>query len=280
FQNNAEFIEEYLWSVNGQMAGGDSLFQFVFESGLTTISLQVSNPICSVSDSLLFEVNDVDVDAGDDLIICAGEEIELFAESEFPVLWSNGVGNEIIVVSPIETTMYEVTATDALGCTGSDEVTVVVLENLESSFTIDGNLLSANAGTQFQWFLNGEPILLATNQTLSIDADGLYSVLVLNEEGCGTLSGEVFVSYVHVLDHEIGSFSLYPNPANDQVTMILPASKSDVRIYNNAGQLVFNTISLMGNLNVDVSQWPAGVYQAFVLTNDGLFFKEKLLIQK
>ncbi|MBK8472996.1 MAG: hypothetical protein IPL33_13000 [Sphingobacteriales bacterium] len=65
-------------------------------------------------------------DAGLDLSICSGETVSLSA-SGLSYAWDNGAGvGSPVSVSPLSTTTYTVTVTDANGCTSSDAVTVTV----------------------------------------------------------------------------------------------------------------------------------------------------------
>ena len=47
--------------------------------------------------------------------------------------WSDGQNTQTIDVTPVITTMYSVVVTSSNGCTGEDEVTVVVFANPQSN---------------------------------------------------------------------------------------------------------------------------------------------------
>ena len=86
---------------------------------------------CSATRTINVEVQSVDVFAGNDQIICEGESVQLNATGGNYYSWSNGsslnssnISNP--VASPIVTTTYLVTVTDRDGCTGTDDVTIVV----------------------------------------------------------------------------------------------------------------------------------------------------------
>jgi len=76
----------------------------------------------------------LEVDLGPDLTICVDETIELTAavsngKAPYAYQWSHGLGNNpTVIVSPLVTTTYTVTVTDANGCEDIDEITVVVEE--------------------------------------------------------------------------------------------------------------------------------------------------------
>lgn len=64
------------------------------------------------------------VDAGDDVTISTGQSTSLTASGGVSYQWSTGEQSETIQVMPTVATTYAVTATDANGCTASDEVSV------------------------------------------------------------------------------------------------------------------------------------------------------------
>jgi uncharacterized repeat protein (TIGR01451 family) len=77
----------------------------------------------------------INVNAGNDVSLCAGESTVLTASASgglapYNFSWSNGLGSgSTQIVSPMVTTTYTVTVTDALGCSNTDQVTVTVNEN-------------------------------------------------------------------------------------------------------------------------------------------------------
>jgi gliding motility-associated-like protein len=66
------------------------------------------------------------VNAGADLTICAAESVTLNATGDGTLEWDTGDIGGQLVVSPSVTTTYTVTATDANGCSASDDVLVTV----------------------------------------------------------------------------------------------------------------------------------------------------------
>ncbi len=65
------------------------------------------------------------VNAGSDIVICAGTSTTLTATGALTYTWNNGVTNGI-AFTPAATATYSVVGTDAAGCIGTDNVTVTV----------------------------------------------------------------------------------------------------------------------------------------------------------
>ncbi len=91
---------------------------------------------CTNTATVVVSVNDFTVHAGTNETICEGEGVLIEAlssgQSAVSFVWSpaeglNDTSIESPVASPTETTTYTVAATDVLGCTVTDEVTVTVI---------------------------------------------------------------------------------------------------------------------------------------------------------
>lgn len=72
------------------------------------------------------------------------------------------------------------------------------------------------------------------------------------------------------------SYSVYPNPAQNTVSIALPdaTAMSEANIYTITGQKVLHTI---GSQNIDISQLSAGTYFLKGTTTDGTSFTKKII---
>jgi len=108
---------------------------------------------CSGVDSILVSYySNPDVDAGNSVTICDGDNVILTATGANQYVWDNGTTNANNSVSPSSTTTYTVTGTDNNGCSASDNVTVNVAGDI--SLTI---MHSPDTVCQ------GEQVILTTN---------------------------------------------------------------------------------------------------------------------
>ncbi|NVO01908.1 MAG: gliding motility-associated C-terminal domain-containing protein [Bacteroidetes bacterium] len=97
--------------------------------------------------------------AGADQTICYNTSANLIATGGTTYLWNNSAGtNDSITVSPLVTTTYSVTVTNANGCTATDNVIVNVtplpLANAGNDVSIcfgDSTTLNATGGTAYLW---------------------------------------------------------------------------------------------------------------------------------
>jgi len=126
-----------------------------------------------------------------DTSICTGESANLqFTASggsgDLFVNWDKGLGSGTEqTVSPLATTLFTVTVSDTTGCTVSDSVLVTVNplpdpQILGSSTICTGFSTELDAGA-FESFLwnTGD-----TTQVIEVNSSGLYSVVVVDGNGC------------------------------------------------------------------------------------------------
>ncbi len=123
-------------------------------------------------------------------------------------------------------------------CSEISSITIEVLPLVQAEITVDGDLLTASEGESYQWYLNGELIVGATDQEYSITESGDYSVEVIRDDSCLTISdAQTLVGvYEQLLSEEI---RLYPNPMNNSTTIeFRNAGNRTVRILDATGKRV------------------------------------------
>jgi gliding motility-associated-like protein len=124
----------------------------------------ISNFGCINSDQVQVTVHPLPiVDAGQNMVICAGESVILSGQGATTYVWDNNVVNNQVFY-PITTTTYTVVGTTIHGCSASDQVTVTVVPipqvAFESNYTLGctplevklNNQTSGNLGT-CSWYL-------------------------------------------------------------------------------------------------------------------------------
>ncbi|WP_170110682.1 T9SS type B sorting domain-containing protein [Flavilitoribacter nigricans] len=102
------------------------------------------------------------LDAGPDQVICAGEEITLTAVAtggagSYTFQWEPGGAGASITVSPATTTIYDVTVTDAQGCTATDRVQVSVNTSPDAPNAGPDQTLCAGVTANLQGTVGGDP---------------------------------------------------------------------------------------------------------------------------
>jgi hypothetical protein len=137
-------------------------------------------------------------------------------------------------------------------------------------------------------------IFLETNTNTSITykymANDLgYPVLQFNANADETeFSGVTYMLVPGVGTEELSapdeiSFQVYPNPANDLVCFRLQAAgvEGEVAIYNLQGKLLYArpVTGTQQELKIDVSAYPAGIYQMVLQTDGGRITAKKFVVR-
>lgn len=197
--------------------------------------------------------------------ICANTSQTLTAGGALNYLWNTSSQTSSIIVTPQSTTSYQVTGSDANGCTGSAQVTVTVYPNLTVSIApIDpkvcegsGIVLTASSnGTNpsFQWD-SGQ-----TGSSISVTppTETQYSVNVSDDQGCtGSASVTVEVFSIPYVDFSANPLSgctplqvTFENLSETGLTFLwnfgnggVSAQTNPIYQYNSAGTF---TVTLIG----------------------------------
>ncbi len=145
---------------------------------------------CADTSKMILTVNELPaVDLGNDTIICEGEEVNLDAEnSGLNFVWNTGDATQEITIN--ETGFYGVEVTDAIGCLGSDSMSLTVNPMPEVSLGNDTSICigesvildAGNTDFNFKWS-TGE-----ISQTITVEISGDYAVEVFDSIGCADTS--------------------------------------------------------------------------------------------
>lgn len=137
--------------------------------------------------------------------------------------------------------------------------------SLLSGATVSLTNTSVNA-TACNWDFGDGATSTLTNPAHTYTSNGTFTIRLISQNACAqdTVYDNVVISEVGLPDHEGNlDFVMYPNPAYSQVKVVGVRPGSSVRIYDNKGALVLQTISARDNV-LEISVLPAGIYQVQV----------------
>jgi hypothetical protein len=163
------------------------------------------------------------------------------------------------------------------------------LFDTQSSFTegvqtsLNGNIISIDSPSSsaiFQWVdcnNSNAPISGATSQSFTPSVTGSYAVEV-TENGCSLTSSciQVTIQGVGINENELATFTIYPNPATEQLTISNIEAGSTVVLVDVTGKVVSQVIASSTAINVETSNFTPGVY---FVTVSGLNGTQKLVIE-
>lgn len=198
----------YQWSANANSATSQTVS--VNQSGTYTVT--VSDGSCSGTGSTTVTVNPNPTPTiQGQTTICLGSSTALTTTTPFAAYsWAhNGSSSFGATLTATEAGLYTVTVTDANSCTGTDDFTITLNNNLSPQITGDldfcdgsSSTLSADAGyASYLWSSS------ATTQTINVSTAGTYSVLVSDAGGCTGTTAVVVSIFTNPLPNITGTLA-------------------------------------------------------------------------
>lgn len=187
------------------------------------------------------------IDLGNDTTVCNGQGLVLDATTpEATYLWQDSSTGPSFMVS--ESGEYWVEVTTDCGVV-TDTIEVVIADVYPSIIDAGGNILECtDPFFSYQWYLNDELILSATDQSYLITENGAYYVVVSDTNQCEGTSNTIVLDVVNGFrELYTGDINIYPNPNKGSFTFSSTHVPDQVLIYNAVGQLVFERRTKDGN---------------------------------
>lgn len=122
--------------------------------------------------------------------------------------------------------------------------------------------LTSSASSGNQWFRNGTAIAGATNATLSITQAGVYKVQVQVDDCISSFSDDQSMIVTGDIDSRQTEVTLFPNPANDWLTVTLRSNSTVARVavYQMTGKEMASQQTSSGEARFNVAEYPKGLY--------------------
>jgi hypothetical protein len=136
--------------------------------------------------------------------------------------------------------------TNEFGCSSqSEELLVVICEDdyspdIDVSFDTLSYIQSSIY--EYQWLYEGVEIMGANSYMLIAQDEGNYSLLLTDQWGCKFVSEDVFFSTASLYDYASNKLSVFPNPANDYIDIVIDSKHSFtfLELYDMQGRKVFS----------------------------------------
>lgn len=229
--------------------------------------------ICSDDPSFNYASTDFCENDPDQTVTITGTPGGTFSSSPGGLFVDPGTGSVAIMMGIPGS--YVITYTTSGSCPASSNVNFNVHPLPDNTVNQSGEVLTAVSTTAtYQWLdcnAGMAPIVGETGQVYTATANGDYAVEV-TENGCVDTSACVNVNTIGLGEQDLaGQVALFPNPANEQVTVDL--SRLDglitLEIGNAIGQVI-QTMTLSNNVHtIDISELESGMYTLRVITDDG-----------
>lgn len=138
---------------------------------------------------------------------------------------------------------------------------ITVLPSPVPQISHTGMTLSTGSFDSYQWSLNGNPIPGATNQVLSLSANGIYSVSVTDGNGCEGRSADMIITDVAVWDLAGNQVEVFPNPCPGLLTIrSTKEMRGSLSLMDAAGRVLHTETLNSRIISIDLSGYSAGIY--------------------
>lgn len=148
-----------------------------------------------------------------------------------------------------------------------------------------GSVLTSSSASGNQWYLNGNPISGATNQTYTVAQNGSYTVVVTTN-GCSSAPSAPKVMSTVGIKQSISTstFNAFPNPNDGNFTVSFSASdRSDyiLELKNGLGQLIYRELinDFIGTYSkqLNITEFGRGVYFVSLLNTRSEIVKKVMV---
>lgn len=148
------------------------------------------------------------------------------------------------------------------------------------TISINGDTLTCSAAYTYQWLFNSIEISSATNQTYVAIEPGVYTVIIVNEDGC-TSQQTIIISGIFGNENQVSNYIVFPNPGSGVFTVSSSnENKFEWMVTDVAGKIIVssaNNFSFPKN-KIDLSGFADGVY--FLTIDDHLNFTNYKIIKQ
>ena len=165
--------------------------------------------------------------------------------------------------------------TDTL--TVSNYITVYPHPPSLSVNVINDTLFSNQGFDSYQWYLNGNIIPAATDYYCVATANGDYSIVASDTNGCEV---EAVINNVMVGENTFISalgFTISPNPFKNMISLHQSrnsAMKINIELINSLGEILYATQNILEDRVIDLSFLNSGIYFLKVMSDRGMMLRK------
>lgn len=128
---------------------------------------------------------------------------------------------------------------------------------------LGGGLLKVlTPSSTYQWMdcQTGDSIQGETAQTFQSPQNGVYQCIITNADGCSVLSDCIYVVNLSVTENFVNAVKVYPNPANQFITLEASEAMKSFELVSLAGQLVLSQQANSSIATLSLENTSNGVY--------------------
>jgi len=182
------------------------------------------------------------------------------------------VDNNEYFIEDLQPGFHSFMVSDQIGYTLEVSFTIIEADALFPYIWEDGNGLSTydNSNWSYQWFRNGNFLNNENNFDITPSTQGLYSIEVVDENGCVGVYEYNFTS--SLIDSFNQNIYLYPNPSYSTIYLEnVDYNNSSISIYDNIGRELIRLSDLkLGTLEISIDQLHEGIYHLNIYNSNDI----------
>lgn len=274
-------------------ASGGSGYQWIPTTGLSNPA--IANPVATITNSTTYTVivtSSQGCEASDAVQLTVTPQPQIAIQSEGTAIcgtdtlsvtvsgaslytWSpnlfisSNTGASVEVWPPADFS-WTVTGTDLNGCVGTNtlEVSVWPAPPVPVITYVD-MVLTSTSSVDYQWYLNGEAIPDATGASHMPLANGTYTVVTTDANGCTSESAEYFFGSTGITAGGTSDLRVWPQPVVDLLQLSGIGSGSTYRLVDARGSEVLSGRAASTDEQLDMRSYGPGLYVLVVQQVDG-----------
>ena len=145
-----------------------------------------------------------------------------------------------------------------------------------AAFAYGKSILISSSLADNQWFINGQPIVDAINDTLFIEETGNYTVQVETDQCSSEVSNEFFIEFTGLSSNKLINIIAYPNPTDGLIIFSLPeqiqGNLLKLSLLDLSGRYILSLVDLpqtAEKASIDLSYLEPGIYTYILLNTAG-----------
>jgi uncharacterized repeat protein (TIGR03803 family) len=182
-------------------------------------------------------------------------------------------GKGILKASQAGNATYNPAEAELEFCINPAKPAITSVVNSSGALTLSSSNVAGN-----QWYKDGVEINGAVNTTLEVTTIGVYTVKIVVDECASELSVAYPVVVTGDLEEPLSAFSLYPNPVEDKLVIMLPAgNRKKITLLQAGGRIASTHETSASLLEVDVRGYAAGLYLVRIGNEKGSYHTMKFV---
>jgi len=175
-------------------------------------------------------------------------------------------------IAGLNDSIFKLKTINNFNCTNFSDTIQLNILPLPNQPIIKGNGNKLNIGQTnglIKWYKNGQ-LIQNTDTIISNAVSGTYYTIVTDKNGCSSTSNNYLHYNSGVFKPEINSIKIYPNPANNFVTIEnLNVESFKLELIDINGIVVLNKIINTSKETIFLSELASGIYTIKVLLSSG-----------